>query len=296
MRTGSMRQAAEQLNVAASAVNRQILKLEEQLQCKLFDRGADGVRLSAAGEVLYHYILRLERDLDKAISQIDDLRGLRRGHVKVSCEDGIGRDFLPPILSRFHKEFPRVTYSVEIVTAGEILVHVTSGETDIGIAMTAPHHADATIHAKAEMPFGVIAAPDSWLAGRKSVKMKDIGNEPIVQAKDGTAGGLDFFAKLGNGLTHTRFFDTNAPDFITSVVEAGLGVGFRSPVGILRDMEQGRIVFVPLDEEALKVPVMTVYTARQRLLPMASAVLLERLKEALPEFRERIGAGSSIGH
>lgn len=42
VRTGSMRQAAEQLNVAASAVNRQILKLEDQLQCKLFDRRAKG--------------------------------------------------------------------------------------------------------------------------------------------------------------------------------------------------------------------------------------------------------------
>ena len=90
-RTGSMRQAAEHLHVAASAVNRQILKLEDQLQCKLFDRTADGVSLTAAGEVLYNYTLRLERDLDRAISQIDDLRGLRRGHVSIACEDGIGR-------------------------------------------------------------------------------------------------------------------------------------------------------------------------------------------------------------
>src|SRR5487761_2654850 len=114
VRTGSMRQAAERLHVAASAVNRQILKLEDQLQCKLFDRLAEGVRLTAAGEVLYHHILRLERDLDQAISQIDDLRGLRRGHVAIASEDGIGRDFVPPVLAAFSRDFPRVTFSFEI--------------------------------------------------------------------------------------------------------------------------------------------------------------------------------------
>ena len=110
VRHGSMRQAAETLHVAASAINRQILKLEDQLQCKLFERLPEGVRLTAAGEVLYRYILGLERDLSRAIAEIDDLRGLRRGHVAISCEDGVARDFLPGVLSEFHRNFPRVTY------------------------------------------------------------------------------------------------------------------------------------------------------------------------------------------
>ena len=63
VRHGSMRQAAESLHVAASAINRQILKLEDQLECKLFERLPEGVRLTAAGEVLYRHTLSLERPL-----------------------------------------------------------------------------------------------------------------------------------------------------------------------------------------------------------------------------------------
>lgn len=290
VRSGSMRQAAEQLHVAASAVNRQILKLEDQLQCKLFDRTADGVRLTAAGEVLYHYILRLEHDLDRAISQIDDLRGLKRGHVRIACEDGIGRDFLPPVLAAFHREFPRVTFSVEIASALDILHQVAEGLTDIGISMTPPLNADVSVQASAQMPIGVIAAPGSWMATRQSVRLREIGNEPIIQAKDGTGGGTDFYDQLGNGLNHTRFIETNAPDFITNLVQAGLGVGFRTPVGILRDIEDGRIAFVPLRDDAAKSPVLAIYVKPQRTMPIAGAVLLERLREFLPAFQERIAA------
>lgn len=294
VRTGSMRQAAEQLHVAASAVNRQILKLEDQLQCKLFDRTAEGVRLTAAGEVLYHYILRLEHDLERAISQIDDLRGLRRGHVRIACEDGIGRDFLPPVLAGFHREFPRVTFSVEIASALDIMQQVAEGLTDIGISMTPPLNADVAVQASAAMPIGVIASRDSWVASRHSIRMREIGNEPIIEAKDGTGGGTDFYAQLGNGLNHTRFVETNAPDFITNLVQAGLGVGFRTSVGILRDIEDGRIAFVPLAEESVKSPVLAIYIKPHRTMPIAGAVLLERLKESLPAFQARVAAvGSS---
>ena len=294
VRSGSMRQAAEQLHVAASAVNRQILKLEDQLQCKLFDRTAEGVRLTAAGEVLYHYILRFEHDLDRAISQIDDLRGLRRGHVRIACEDGIGRDFLPPVLAAFHGEFPRVTFSVEIASALDILHQVAEGLTDIGISMTPPLNADVSVQASAEMPIGVIAAPGSWIAARQSIRLREIGNEPIIQAKDGTGGGTDFYAQLGNGLNHTRFIETNAPDFITNLVQAGLGVGFRTPVGILRDIEDGRIAFVSLRDDAAKSPVLAIYVKPQRTMPIAGAVLLERLRERLPAFRERVAAIGAV--
>jgi DNA-binding transcriptional LysR family regulator len=174
VRTGSMRQAAERLHVAASAINRQILKLEDQLQCKLFDRLAEGVRLTAAGEVLYHHILRLERDLDQAISQIDDLRGLRRGNVSIACEDGIGRDFLPGVLASFHADFPRVTFSVEITSAPEILRQVAEGAADIGIAMSPPVRTDVSIEIKAEIPLGAITSTDSHLAGNTNLRLRDL--------------------------------------------------------------------------------------------------------------------------
>jgi len=290
VRTGSMRQAAERLHVAASAVNRQILKLEDQLQCKLFDRLAEGVRLTAAGEVLYHHVLRLERDLDQAISQIDDLRGLRRGHVSIASEDGIGRDFVPPVLAAFNRDFPRVTFSFEIASAPEILDLVAEGSIDIGIAMSPPVRTDVSVEAKAEIPLGIISAVDNPLARQPSLRLRDLAGEPIIHAKSGTGGGHDFYDLISGMSSRNKFIETNASDFITNLVKAGLGVGIRSPIGIMREIRSGEVAFTRLTDPQARSAYLTVYAKPQRTLPIAGAVLLERMKEHVPIFATEVAA------
>jgi DNA-binding transcriptional LysR family regulator len=281
------------LNVAASAVNRQILKLEDQLQCKLFDRRAEGVRLTGAGEVLYNYILRLDRDLERAVSQIDDLRGLRRGHIRIACEDGIGRDFLPPVLSDFHAEYPGITYTIEIMSAHEMLRDVAEGEADIGIAMAPPVRTDVTVHAQAVMPVGVIMRPDHRLAQMGSLRIRDLAGEKLVEAKDGTGGQTGIFTQLSHGLPRSRFIETNAPDFITTLVQAGLGVGVRTPVGIMTEIEAGRIAFLPIADK-VTAPILTVVGKPHRTPSISGAVLIEMLKQRLPAFQQRAQAIAAI--
>jgi len=294
VRTGSMRQAAEQMNVAASAVNRQILKLEDQLQCKLFDRRAEGVRLTGAGEVLYNYILRLDRDLERGGSQIDDLRGLRRGHIRIACEDGIGRDFLPPVLADFHAEYPGITYTIEITSALDMLAAVAEGDADIGIAMAPPRRADVTVHAQAVMPVGVIMRPDHPLVRLGSIRIRDLAGEKLVEAKDGTGGETGFFAQLSHGLPRSRFIETNAPDFITTLVQAGLGIGVRTPVGIMSEIEMGRIAFLPIVDK-VTAPTLTVVGKPQRTPSISGAVLIEMLAQRLPAFQQRAQAMAALG-
>ena len=80
-RCGSIRGAAETLHVAASAVNRRIQDLEDELGTPLFERLTRGVRLTAAGELFLGYARRRHADLEQVRSQIEDLRGVRRGRV-----------------------------------------------------------------------------------------------------------------------------------------------------------------------------------------------------------------------
>ena len=87
-RAGSIRKAAEQLHVTASAVNRRVMDLEEELGAPLFERRARGVRLTAAGELFVRYIREQTGDVERMKSQIEDLKGLRRGTVRIACSQG----------------------------------------------------------------------------------------------------------------------------------------------------------------------------------------------------------------
>lgn len=110
---GSIRKAADRLHVAPSAVSRQIAQLEHELDAVLFERSKSGVRLTAAGEVLARQSHRVFRDIDRARSGIDDLRGLRRGEVNLWVIEGFVRGLLPTILAGFQRRYPDVSFKIQ---------------------------------------------------------------------------------------------------------------------------------------------------------------------------------------
>src|SRR5690242_8792521 len=85
VRHGSIRKAAEAVNVAPSAINRHLLELEGLVGAPLFDRLPRGLRLTAAGEILSLHIRTTLRDYGRAISEIEQLKTGTRGQVTITC-------------------------------------------------------------------------------------------------------------------------------------------------------------------------------------------------------------------
>ena len=113
-RAGSIRKAAEQLHVTASAVNRRVMDLEEELGAPLFERRPRGVRLTAAGELFVRYIREQSGDVERMKSQIEDLKGLRRGTVRIACSQALALDFLPREIAAYRAKFPLVQFDVKV--------------------------------------------------------------------------------------------------------------------------------------------------------------------------------------
>src|SRR5580658_8109068 len=109
-RCGSIRRAAESLSIASSAVNRMILDLERALGAKLFERLPRGVRLTSAGEYLLLHVRRSAADFDVARAQIDGIKGVQRGHVKVAAIEAVIEPFLAGALAAFHLNHRLVSY------------------------------------------------------------------------------------------------------------------------------------------------------------------------------------------
>ena len=90
-RVGSIRQAAERLHVAPSAVNRRLQDLEAELGTPIFERLPRGMRLTAAGELFIDYVRSRAAALEQVRSNIEALRGLRRGTVRIATSHGYSR-------------------------------------------------------------------------------------------------------------------------------------------------------------------------------------------------------------
>src|SRR5205807_9187446 len=112
-RTGSIRKAADHLNVTASAVNRRIMDLEEELGAPLFERRPRGVRLTAAGEVFVNYLRQQDGEVERMKSQIEDLKGMRRGTVRIACSQALALEFLPREIAAYLARLPLMQFDVK---------------------------------------------------------------------------------------------------------------------------------------------------------------------------------------
>lgn len=95
---GSIRKAAEHLNIAASAVDRQILNVEETLGVRLFDRVSGGVRLTAAGEAVFHQLTRWGKEEAALHRHLAELKNARGGEVRIAVADGLAVSFIPSVI------------------------------------------------------------------------------------------------------------------------------------------------------------------------------------------------------
>jgi DNA-binding transcriptional LysR family regulator len=283
VRAKSVRKAAERLNAAPSAVNRQILKLEEQVSCKLFERSAAGMRLTSAGELFYHYVLKAHADLERTLSEIDDLRGIRRGLVTIACEEGVAKDALPAIIADYREDHPRVTFSINVANMPTIVTAIAEGLADVGIAFNPSGDARVKRRAQVKVPIGAVMHPDHTFAHRKSLKLADLVGEPLITS-DGGYSIRHLLNEQFDGQGERLFrhvIETNSFEAMTASIKIGLGVGIRSQVGIAGEIARGDVVFVPINDRSFRTQTVTVLTGSRRPLPIAAAVFVERLGTAL---------------
>ena len=94
-RCGSIRKAAARLNVASSAINRQILALEEELGAQIFERMPRGLKLTAAGELCIEHIREVLKTYERMEARI---RGLKMPQVAMPLRHIVtGRTQTPSI-------------------------------------------------------------------------------------------------------------------------------------------------------------------------------------------------------
>lgn len=279
----SIRKAAEQINIAPSAVNRQIIKLEEQLTTPLFERSSKGLKLTASGELFYRWVLKSQADLDQTIAEIGDLRGARRGHVVVACEEGIGKDFLPGVIQSFRQTHRHVDFSVCVRDMQDVVTAVAEGEADLGIAFSPAGEARIKRRSEAAVAIGAVMHPAHPLATRETIKLSDLIGETLIVPDGGFSTRQIFNAQLGGDaeLLFARRLETNSFETMTAMIKAGIGIGVRSRIGIAGEIRRGDVVFVPFEARAFPRETVVLIVKAARILPVAGARFAEAVDAAL---------------
>jgi DNA-binding transcriptional LysR family regulator len=280
-RTGSIRQAAARLHVTASAINRRIIDLEKELGAQLLERKPRGVRLTAAGELFVRYIRQQGADVERMKSHIEDLRGLRRGTVRIACSQTLAFDFLPRAIAAYRKRYPDVSFEVRVLDHERATAALADYEVDLILVFRPPRLATMQALVKVEQRLIVLMAQDHPLAAQRSIRLRDCATYPVALADRGFGGRqlLDDVCARAN-IRLRIVAESNSFELLRSLVGHGglisfqieIGTEFPDGSGLVRRMIDGRdipradLVFGQL---------------RDRNLPVASAVFAEQLTRTL---------------
>jgi DNA-binding transcriptional LysR family regulator len=133
--TGSVTAAARQLNRTQSAISLQIKRLEEMLGAELFEREHRKLTLTPAGERLIGLAIRLVDLNDEIWGQMTtpDFDG----EVRFGVPTDIVPTYIPPILKRYNRTWPKVRVTLTLGNSQHLLERLAQGEIDIALTTDA---------------------------------------------------------------------------------------------------------------------------------------------------------------
>lgn len=290
-RCGSVRKASEKLFVAASAVNRQILNLEEELGVELFDRLPIGLRLNPAGERLLRHAQSTLHDFEVVRTELDALKGERTGHVKVVSMDSLFIDVLPEVVDEFSRVYPAATYTITSAQPMDVAAMVLSGQADIGCSFLGRLPAGVAAVTLAAMPLGIVMPPGHPLAAQDAVSLSDLGRYPFMRSSTSAAVTSAMCPEFA------KFWDETEPvatctwtPMLKRLIIAGKGVSCFSKIAFIEELASGELVWRPFELPALNSIQVGVLVPTQRSLQHVTQNFLARLTKRLKQLEATAAA------
>lgn len=285
-KAGSIRKAAERLNITPSAMNRRIQDIEAELGTPLFERRARGVRLTTAGEMFVRYARTQVAEVERLRSQIEDLRGLRRGPVRIACSQALADVVLPSAIAAFHETRPAVQFGIQVANHDAALAALSAYEVDLALVYRPT--IGPSIRALAQLPqrLVVLMGEHHPLASRTEIRLSDCTAYPVAMP-DRSLGSRQLLDEVAarKDLGFSVLAESNSFEMLRGLVMRCGMISFQIEIGApAADADRGLISRL-LDDRDVPQADLALCQLRGRSLPVAAAAFAELLTARLKAAR-----------
>ncbi len=219
--------AAAAEHVAQPALSQQIRRLEDELGVALVERTTRRVSLTEAGELLVVRARRIMVELEAAQSELEAARGADTGHVRIGAMHTMGPVDLSLSMAAFHELHPNVTMTVREQASEELAEMLRVDELDLAFLSVTERveaHGLGLLQLVSE-ELVVLLRPDHPLAGRPTIRMRELAEEPFIAFRTGARlRELLFAAGRDAGFDPRVTLESNEAQRIRRLVARGLGV------------------------------------------------------------------------
>jgi len=288
-REGSIQAASRSLGIAASAINRHILALEDECQMPLFERRPRGMILTAAGETVVLLARRWRADEDRLTDALRSMRGVERGTVRLAGMDSLSNSVLPACVHSLAATNPGIHLSIDIMSPHQAAQELDGGLIDLALAFNLPPDKHRHVLWSATLPFGCLVGPGHPRWERDTVSLKEVASFPIA-AQSRVLPVRQYLDR-----SHSWIFEPTEPVLVTNsqrllkqVLREGRHVTITSQMDAVQELLAGELRFVRITDATLKPQSLSLVLDPRRKLSHAARLVAVTLETLVAEFHDRL--------
>lgn len=283
-RVGSIQAASRSIGIAASAIDRQIIALEEDCQTPLFERHARGMRLTSAGEAVVLLARRWRADEERLEEEMRTMRGEQFGTVRMGAMDSLVNSILPKLVSTFAERYPKIRFAIDIMTPREAAHELDVGSIDLALAFNLPTNRSRHVLWFAPLPFGCVVGRGHPLWDQAQTTLREAAEYPLA-AQSRALPVREYLDKGFGWLFESAepALVTNSLQFMKHMLIGGNYLAITSQLDALSELESGRLRFIPLTDKGLRPQSISVAVDARRPLSRAARLVGEALSDTLSE-------------
>lgn len=280
-RSGSVRKSAERLNITPSALTRKIQDFEHELGTPVFERLAQGMRLTAAGELVLRHAQEQAAGLERVRSQIADLSGVRRGHVRIACSQAFANQLMPDEIETYRRQHGLVSFQVQVRDHVHAVAALAGFEADLALVLHPPPAPELRVVFSCQQPLCALMASDHPLAaGTGPVRLRELLQHPVGMPDRSLAIRHLLDAAITRaGLPVLTVIESGSLEFLRNYARREHVVSFQIASGIPADVPG--LAVREIDARDIAPVQVVLGHLRGRTLPIAAAKFADQLANSL---------------
>jgi DNA-binding transcriptional LysR family regulator len=266
--------AAQQLFVSQPAVTAQIKLFEDSCGLRLFKKKGRNLYLTDEGKTLFNYarkIFEYERKIEDAVGQMKELK---KGSLRLGSARTYARYFMPFLLTGFRNAYPHIKIHFDEGSSLEMIHSLIDLKNEVVIIAKAEDHPNIAFIPFSREELVLILPPNHHLANKDSIRLEQIAEEPIIM-KDPGSGTRKLVDELfeKRNCTPNILMETGDAEIIKLLVQHGEGVSFLVKEAVAVELQEKKLVAVPLKKDPIFLDVSIAHLKKQPLSAPAQAFL-----------------------
>lgn len=245
-RLKSFTKAAEALYITQPTISKTIKGIEEELGVVLFDRLGKKIELTDAGQIIVGQAQQIVTSFQNLTAELDDLRNLKKGHIRIGLPPMVGSSFFPKVIGQFHHRYPEITIQLIEDGAKKVESDVASGALEVGVVVLPTVQEGLSSFPFVEEKLNLVVHPTHPLAERKAAELSELAQDGFVLFREDFTLHDRIINECGKaGFQPHVIYESSQWDLISEMVAVGLGITLL-PETICREIDDERVRIISL--------------------------------------------------